>query len=390
MDGERVYMLHIFSRFLFIIGIVFLMHDASIAAPLQENPSQKKWRIIYIEGSSYTDFPYILSATVKHMAKLGIIENGKIPAENSGTSKEIWEWLSANAGGKHVEFLADGFYSTQGKSQALVNNKTAILERIQKSNDIDMIFAFGTAAGIDMATDEHSIPTLSMSVTDAVQAGIIKSTEDSGLDHVHGQVEIGRYERQLSIFHDIFKFKKLGVPVPNTKAGRASIAMPSIEKSAKELGFEIVPCELDLSATDAVFFENLRACLNTLSQTSDAIYLTTNPGMQWDKMPELLAPIIQAGIPSFSQNGLVETKLGVLLSIAQNSFDNEGIHGAETVGKIIAGAKPRDLDQVFEGPLGLAINLKMAMLIGWNPPFEILAAVDTIYQEFYDIDAINN
>ena len=54
---------------------------------------------------------------------------------------------------------------------------------------------------------------------------------------------------------------------------------------------------------------------------------------------------------------------------------------AEAVSRVLSGAKPREVSQVFEGPLGLAINLRMAMLIGWNPPFEILAAVDEIHQQ---------
>ena len=49
--------------------------------------------------------------------------------------------------------------------------------------------------------------------------------------------------------------------------------------------------------------------------------------------------------------------------------------------KVINGEKPRNVNQIFEPALGLAINLKMAMLIGWNPPLEILAAVDEIYQQ---------
>ena len=48
---------------------------------------------------------------------------------------------------------------------------------------------------------------------------------------------------------------------------------------------------------------------------------------------------------------------------------------------IIRGAKPRDLSQIFESSVSLAMNLRMATLIGWNPPLEILAAVDEFYQE---------
>ena len=45
------------------------------------------------------------------------------------------------------------------------------------------------------------------------------------------------------------------------------------------------------------------------------------------------------------------------------------------------GARPRDLSPVFESPVSMALNLFMATLIGWNPPLEVLAAVDEFYQE---------
>ncbi len=349
----------------------------------------KKWRIIYAEAGPYIDYAQIFSSTIKALAKIGLIENANFPPIQEATdSKVVWDWLVENAGGDYIEFVKDGFYSADWNEENRFFQKSQILERIREKNDIDMILAFGTAAGIDLATDQHKVPTISISVTDAVQAGIIDSVEDSGHDHVHGQVEIGRYERQLSIFYDIFKFKKLGVPVPNTDAGKASIALPSIEKVSKELNFEIVPCYMDMFGTEEEQFLGLKACISTLSTSSDAIYMTTTTGMQWDKMPQLLEPIIKEGIPSFSQSGLLETKLGILMSIAQSSFDNEGTHSAEAIAKIIGGVKPRDISQVFEGPLGLSINLKMAILIGWNPTFEILAAVDNIYQEIYSYDQI--
>ncbi len=353
----------------------------------QKHSESPKWRLLYIEGGPYIDFPFIFNATIDGLHALGLIENKyPYPITHERDTQKVWKWLSENAGGDYIEFVDDAFYTGDWDDGKRVKNKSDILERIKTHNDIDIILTFGTAAGLDMATDEHNIPTLSMSVTDAVQAGIIQSTEDSGLDHVHGQVEIGRYERQLSIFYDIFKFKKLGVPVPNTEEGKASVAYGDIVRVAEKLDFDVVPCEMEIFDNEDMVFNNLHQCIDTLSKSSDAIYMTTTAGMQWDKMSTLLEPIIHAGIPSFSQSGLMETKLGVLMSVAQNSFANEGMHGAEAVLGVIEGASPRSLPQVFEGPLGLAINLEMAILIGWMPSFEVLATADIVYQEIFSVE----
>lgn len=347
--------------------------------------AEKKWRAIYIEGGGYTDYQQILASTAKNLATLGLIAHGDVPiSTDTNTTKPMWDWLVMHAGGNKIIFLKDGFYSGDWDEKKRIDNKNQILKRIKEKNDIDLIFAFGTPAGLDMATDEHSIPTFSMSVTDAVLAGIVTSLEDSGRDHVKAQIEVGRYERQLTIFHDVFTFKRLGVPYTDTPEGHASIALDIIEETARKLDFEIVPCFIARYGTADSIFSDLKQCIQILSETSDAVYLATHQGMRWDRMTELLQPLIDKKIPSFSQSGLEETKLGVLMSLAQNSFNNEGIHGAKAIAAVIAGAKPRDLQQGFAGPLGIAINMEMARRIGWKPSFDLLASVNSIYQEIKD------
>ena len=349
------------------------------AEQYQQRTPKKKWRAIYVEGGGYTDYQQILAATARGFAKLGLISNGNVPiSTDTDNTKPMWDWLVTNAGNGKIEFLKDGFYSGDWDEKKRIDNKAAILKRIHEQDDIDLIFAFGTPAGLDMATNEHNIPTFSMSVTDAVLADIVNSIEDSGRDHVQAQIEIGRYERQLTMFYDVFKFARLGVPYADTPEGRASVALQVIQKTAKKLGFEIVPCFIARYADEDVVFNSLNECMKTLSETSDAIYLTANHGMRGDRITELLQALIVKSIPSFSQSGLEETKLGVLMSVAQNSFENEGMHGAKAVAAVIAGEKPRDLPQGFTGPLGIAINSKMAKSIGWSPPFKVLTTINKI------------
>lgn len=363
-----------------LLFLLALLMGACVATAQATAP--KKWRAVYVEGGGYTDYQQILAATAQGLAKLGLIKHGDVPIPlGTDDTRPMWDWLAENAGGERIEFLKDGYYSAGWDEKRRDANKKALLRRIRERGDVDMIFAYGTWAGLDMATDEHSVPVFSMSVTDAVQAGIVDSVTDSGLDHVHAQLEPDRYKRQITVFHDIFKFKKLGIPYEDTPEGRSDVALASIEEAAQELGIELVRCTTALNVQADQSFANLRRCVADLSRTSDAVYITTNSGVQWNRMKELLQPIIEAGVPSFSQSGIEETKLGVLMSLAQSSFASEGSFGAESVSKVMAGARPRDVGQVFESPLGLAINLKMAMLIGWNPPFEILAAVDAIYQD---------
>ena len=342
----------------------------------------KTWRVLYVEGGPYTNYQQTLAYTARGLARLGLIQNGDVPipqeTEDTGT---MWKWLSENAGGDTLYFLPDGHYSAEWDANARLKVKNAIKSRIWNKQDVDMIIAMGTWSGLDMTEEDLGVPVFSMSVTDAVAAGIVDSVKDSGKDNVHAQLEPGRFRRQITMFHEIFRFKKLGVPYEDTPEGRQTAAMDEIEQTARDLGIELVTCTapLDLPDGDQVF-ENLQSCISTLSKQVDALYLTYN-SLPMERMPELIEPLIRAGIPSFAQAGPEAVGYGVLMSLAQASFRDMGQFEADSIAAVVSGKKPRDINQVFEPELGLAINLKTAMRIGWNPPLEILAAVDEIYQQ---------
>ena len=62
-------------------------------------------------------------------------------------------------------------------------------------------------------------------------------------------------------------------------------------------------------------------------------------------------------------------------------FKYVGHFYAEIIAKIFNGAQPRQLDLIFEDPPKIAINLKTAEIIGYDPPVDVLGAADEIYQE---------
>ncbi|MDR1110985.1 MAG: ABC transporter substrate-binding protein [Deltaproteobacteria bacterium] len=357
---------------------------ASLADDLKADPPKKKWKVIYVEGGNYKDYYLVLSGLIHGLKNIGLIDYRTPPAimdDGNEDTSQLWSWLSINAVSDRLEFLADGYYSAGWNDQKRLEIKKEILRRLNDGNDVDLVLTFGTWAGQDLVTDEHQVPVMSITVTDPVAAGISRTETDSGLDHAHVQVENGRNERQIRIFHDIFKFRRLGVPYDVTPSGQSTMGVPTIRKMAEELGFELVPCETRLEIDDQeTSFQNLLDCVSDLSEKSDAIYLTVNNGMQGDRIERILAPIIKARIPSFSQSGSNETELGVLMSLGQDNYNDSSFFEAKVIEAIVNGQMPRQINQIYEAPLTLALNLKMTLAIGWNPPFEVLIAMDEIYQ----------
>ncbi len=342
----------------------------------------KKWRIGYLEGGPYINYPTNLRALVTALAELGWLESVDIPQQaDENDTRKLWEWLAGNIKSRYVEFPADAYWSNNWDNTIQEKSRKKILARLNQKKDIDLMIAMGTKAGQELANNDHRVPTLVLSSSNPVQSGIIKGIDDSGFDHVNARVDPTRYERQIRIFHSIFNFQKLGIVYEqNTPDGKTYAAIDEVEKVARELHFEIVPCNAPFSNVSMEEAQKaLLECHQTIAPKVDAFYLTVHRGVSLQNMPALLKPFYDRKIPVFSQTGSSEVEHGVLLSIARANFKYVAMFHATTIARIFHGAEPRKLNQIFEDPPRIAINLKAAQIIGYDPSVDILGAADEIY-----------
>ncbi|MFA5515625.1 MAG: ABC transporter substrate binding protein [Desulfuromonadales bacterium] len=342
-----------------------------------------KWRIGYIEGGPYSSYQQTLIAMVTGLMKLGWMEEAAIPAlDQPDDTTQLWRWLAAPDRSRYLEFVGDAHYSSGWDEGRRKETRAKLVSRLNGGKDIDLVLALGTWAGKDMAQNDHATPTIVGSTTDALEAGIIRSVADSGFDHIHAKVEPNRHARQVQLFHDIFGFSRLGVAYEDTPDGRSFGAIDEVESIARVGGFQIVPCNAtykDRSTAEAE--AAIARCYQDLAPRVDAVYLARHPGVTVTNMPNIIAPLIARKIPSFAQGLSEEVKHGVLLSVSLAEFRYLGRFYAQTIAHVFNGAKPRQLSQEYRSPLKIALNLKTAQLIGYNPSVDILSAADEIYQE---------
>lgn len=345
----------------------------------------KKWRIGYYEGGQLSDYELLLKVTLKGLQTLGWLQV-ELPEKSQQDHKALWEWLGKNIKSDYLEFVADAFYAPGDFDKDMRPKvKAELIKRLTEKKDIDFMLALGTWAGQDLANSEHTVPTMVASASDPIKAGIVKSADDSGLDHVHAKVEPERYERQIRLFNDILGFKKLGIVYEDSAEGRTFAAVDSVEKVARERGFAIVACRAPFSNVSQQEAEQAVAkCYAELAPKIDAAYITVHRGVTPQNFKTILAPLYKQKIPTFSMLGANEVKLGALMSIAQAGFKYVGLFHAEVMAKVFNGAKPRDIDQKWQDPPKIAINLKVAELIGYDPPVDIMMAADEIYEQVFD------
>ncbi len=342
-------------------------------------PDGKPWRIAYMEGGEYSDYTEVLRGVAGEWAKMGWLERPGC-LESSENTREIWSCL-ASLEGPYVEFVADAFWSAGWNEEHRDKNRKDFLRRSSEKGGLDLVIAMGTWAGQDLANNEHSVPTIVMSTSNAVQAGIIKSAEDSGYDHVHARVDPLRYYRQVRFFHDIVEFKSLGVVYEDTVAGRTHAALDSVKKAAEELGFELHGCpaklsEVSLNAAEAAVV----ACHEELARKVEAVYITINRAVNPGSMSRLLEPLFTHGIPNFAMGALYEVRQGALMSMAQPEYYHLYVFWAQIIAKVLNGALPRQLPQVLEDPHNIAVNLQAARMLGFDFPLEVLGGAEVIYE----------
>ena len=368
---------------LLVLGTLSFAHSAPHQA--QETPpppAQKTLRVAYIEGGYYRDFSGILVSLLQALEDRGLVAKGSVPVTGEETSIEgIWQWISAHAGGTKITFVADACYSGQWDQAKLTVQKDALLQRLREKKDIDLVLALGTMAGVPLATANITTPVMVLGAFDPVTTGIIASVEDSGRDNVFALVRAQRYYREVTLFHDIFKFTKLGIAYEDDPLGQAHIAYSQLEKAARDNNFELIACVRPYANTHYMDVPTMIDCNEFFArQGVDAVYMTIGYGEGEGRMGEVLRPLLKANLPTFAQARSGGVKNGILMSISEESFRGEGVFAATALANILAGQSPRMQKQNYEGVLSLAVNIRTAMRIGWFPPLSVLAAVDTIFE----------
>lgn len=355
---------------------------AGVSVAPAPKPGGEKWRLGYYEGGQYPDYEVILKATIRGLISLGWMEPLELPPKNDPVPGGFWRYLAENAVSDYLDFVPDAYFNAGNFDSALRGPaRERVVERL-KTGDIDLMFALGTWAGQDLANDEHHVPVVVMSTSDPIGAGIIRSAEDSGYDHVHAKVEPDRYARQVELFHDIIPFHTLGVVYEDSAEGRTFAAIDAIERLAAERGFRIERCNAPFSDVPQQEAEaGVVECYRGMKGKVDAVYLTVHRGLDRRSLPLVVDALNEAGIPTFSMLGETEVRSGVLMSVAQSNYVYVGQFHAETVARILNGARPRDLPQTWLAPAKIALNLKAAEIIGYDPPVDILMASDEIYQD---------
>ncbi|TYQ18176.1 UNVERIFIED_CONTAM: ABC-type uncharacterized transport system substrate-binding protein [Acetivibrio alkalicellulosi] len=354
------------------INISSTLNDSGI-----KKDDGNKWKVGYLESESFIIFTETLVAIIRGFQELGWIEDS--PQLNTilkhDDSRIIWNWLSSNDVSPYLEFDSSSFYNLKE------TDSTHIIQKYNAHNDLDFIIVMGTAAGNLLSNNLKNTNIFVFAASNAVSSGIIDSVEDSGKDNVWAHMDEYRFNRQISAFYDMFKFKKLGVVYEDSDIARIYSAINELESLSKEKNFTIIKQHVTEPLTSEEFlayYENLKTAYEYLSQNVDAMYITI-ASIDSQRLPELLKPFYEKNIPVLSQLGSSEVENGALITVSVMDTINVGRFGAHTIVKSLQGVNLRDLDQSYQSTPKITLNSHVAKKINYKLPFELVIVIDEVY-----------
>ena len=344
-------------------------------------PLGKAFKVAVFQAGSYGDFQKVFRQTTIALQKKDLIKGPLLDPTFTHDKEGVYERFSKDSQGGCIEFVSDGFYNGLWNSEYTQDLANELKERVKNTQDISMIWALGTVAGQLLADSSLGIPVLVMTPTDPERSGIVGPGEFSDKENVHAQKEVNRYDSELRLFYNIFKFEDLGVIIDSNPDNHAGQAVPVIRNLAHEKRFYLIECQGDIIGDDPKLTQSeFSKCAKYLSSQVDAVYIPMGNGASPTNFYEQIKPLLDHKIPVFSQSGESEVEMGALMALSNSDLQASGEFEANVIEQLVQGKKAHEISEYYYAPLNLCLNLESARLIGYKPDFELLVGVDKVYQ----------
>ena len=201
-------------------ALLFLSLLAAGAPLAKASASDTPKNVILVTGGDYMRYRRILEATIAGLEALGLVRDmPHVPDSDREDTKDLWDALTQSSGA--LRFLPDGHYSYAWDKNVREKVNADIAERLRTRRDVDLIFTFGTEAGLDIPKLTSDIPVLSLGSSNPVRTGIVASETDSGRDNLHALVRRDPYGEEVRGFHALRPFKRLALVVAASSVDKA-------------------------------------------------------------------------------------------------------------------------------------------------------------------------
>lgn len=343
-------------------------------------PDAKPYRIAVVDIDPYAPSSQFFYHYIMRLQELGWIQGGQIPISEENTIDEMIGVLADMDLGGLIAFEEDLCFYMLYEDLEFIED--TLKEETNSADGLDLILAMGTDAGLFVKELGLNVPMLDPMATDPVASGIIDSPTDSGNPNIWALVEPNTMGRQLTYYHQMFEFQKMGMVVePETQE---IAGVPIYEKVAAELGVTVVkkliPMDEMPDDYDA-YYEALGKKYWELANQDkvDVFLLTYHTDQDPYELELLFQPFLDAHIPVLVSDGDIFVEYGGLLCVSSYDYRSYGSFTADVTSTVFNGRAAGTIPCEFVSSPRIVLNAKTAEKIGYPLDFRLLQSCDIIY-----------
>jgi outer membrane protein TolC/ABC-type uncharacterized transport system substrate-binding protein len=319
--------------------------------------------------------PHLVLSTPLPTIRIGIVRDGPEARYRDNTSllkKEI------------QELIADKYQIQFPPDKDIHGNWTAseikrAINTLLAAPDIDIVITMGMNASYEICRrTKLPKPVIAPYIINAnMQKLPLKPDGTSGVNNLCYINAYKSFENEVRLFQTITPFKHLAVLV-SSLALQIQPYIPEYSKRiGDELGITIEPVPVADSAHEAL----------ALEENIDAVYVSPLMRVSDEEFQKIVKGLTDKRIPSFTMQGRIEVKAGILAGMARDTDYNRLIRRvAMNVQRILSGENAGDIKVDFvmnNQPIDdqMIINMNTAREINVFPPWRILLASELIFEE---------
>ena len=233
-------------------------------------------------------------------------------------------------------------------AQGDMANATTIAQKF-KNDDLDLVHAIATPTSQAAVKVIKNKPIVYSSVTDPVDAGLVKTMGPSGTN-VTGISDAWPIERQIELYHQIVPSAKKWGTIYNAGDANSVKSIGWTRDAMKKFGLELV--EVTISSSAEVY-----TGVQTLVGRVDAIYITSD-NIVVSALESVIKVANNKNIPLFGGDTTTVEK-GMIAAYGLNYFQVGYSAGKKAV-LVLKGQDPGTVPSGLTENLSLWINLKAA------------------------------
>jgi putative ABC transport system substrate-binding protein len=250
-----------------------------------------------------------------------------------------------------------------------VNTAASIASKF-KADRVRFAVGIATPTAQALVQKINDIPVIFSAVTDPVDAGLVKSLNESG-DNVTGVSDMTPVKEQIELMLKLKKIKTLG-HIYSSGEANAVVLAGKAKQACKDLGLEFVETTVTNSA-------EVKQAVQTIIRRVDAIYISTDNTVV-SALKAITDVAEKNGKPIISADPSSAEKFPILVAWGFDYY-KMGRATGKLILSIYNGKKTRDIPTVFmtdPSDVDLLINMDVAKKLRIKVPDDIRKSANTL------------